>query len=59
MKVEKPIGRKVKIVSRPFIFVSPNLHGNTVNSRHHVALMRAGVFPHGSKPVVGGNETYL
>lgn len=36
-----------------------HLHGNTVNSRHHVALMRAGVFPHGSKPVVGGNETSL
>lgn len=59
MKVEKPIGRKIKIVSRAFIFVLPYLHGDTVNSRDHVALMRAGVFPHGSKPVVGGNETNL
>lgn len=57
MKVEKPIRRK--IVSRVLIFMSPYLHGNTVNSRYHVALMRAGVFPYGSKPVVGGNETNL
>lgn len=39
--------------------VLPYLHGNTVNSRHHAALMRAGVLPHGSKTVVSGNETDL
>lgn len=38
-------------------FQDIHLHGSTVIGRHHVALMRAGVFPHGSKPVVGGNET--
>lgn len=38
-------------------FQDIHLHGNTVIGRCHVTLMRADVFPHRSKPVVGGNET--
>lgn len=36
-----------------------HLHANNVISRYHVSLMRLGVFPHGWKPVVDGNETSL